>query len=140
MRVTTRTMREAVKGWLEEERATEVQAIQLLDALYAGVIDGGVYTGDRLGDTATEDLIDEQHNPKDLDAKPDANLLWGDDACGCLVDTLERIRGFKPTRTIKGQTGVTFALAVNIPFGGTPSNNAWARAAAAGIEDYLSGE
>jgi hypothetical protein len=133
MRVTPGAFRTSTKGWLQEEGATQQQALQLLDALYAGLIEGTRYFGKQnIMDTPTEEV------PSGLPVHRDVVVAAVDTPrCGCLVDTLEVIRGKRPRGRMAGQnTEVTFALAQKIRLGDTPTNNEWAKAAAQGIQDY----
>jgi hypothetical protein len=110
--------------------------------LYAGAIAGSKYGGfrddphgfvERAGGTPPTHA---QHVPE----ISESTYYWeieSTSGCGCLVDTLEQIQGFRP----EGRMGVvkeqTFALAMYIPLGATPETHEWAKAAADGIEDYL---
>jgi hypothetical protein len=133
MRVTLANMRKAVKGWLQEEKATREQTLELLDVVYAGAIDGGVYWGDRDNNDGELDTSNVRAAGLLAALPEDAE---NDEPCGCLVDTLERIRGDRPEDEMGKHTSTAFALALRIPFGGTPSNNVWSKAAAQGIEEY----
>jgi len=132
---TTAMMRKAVTEWLREEHATSEQALQLLDALYGGAIRGTSYEGVR--DFNTVALMFVEQAPDVV--TEDERWSEGNRSCGCLVDTLERIRRERPTLYMDRDTAtwVVFALAQKIGFGDTPATNRWARAAVQGIEDYL---
>jgi hypothetical protein len=69
------------------------------------------------------------------DARTDAHAYQ--EGCGCLIDTLERIKRGRPLRVMTGATEETFSLAMLIGLGDTPQNSKWARAAAKGVEDYI---
>jgi hypothetical protein len=139
MRVTKQAFRASVAGWLKEERATKEQALQLLDAVYAGVIAGGIYAGSRgwTDDTAVPvDAVRIAGSRIPLEQREEDKSY---ESCGCLVDTLEQIRDARPSGFLEANsnTMTAFALAQRIAFGDTPSNSKWARAAAQGIEDYI---
>lgn len=137
MIVTVQQMRKSVLGWLTEEGATVEQATELLSAIYAGAIAGDNYDGRRLSgvlapwnevqDFATETGIFVAH--QDEEEVPAE--------CGCLIDSLERIKHGRPTRAMGPATSRTFVLATLIYIGDTPSNSKWSRAAAKGVEDYI---
>ncbi len=135
MQVTLANMRSAVKGWLKEERATKEQTLQLLDVIYAGAIDGGMYTGNRLRGSLRSRVIFELLE-RVLMAESDYLSSEIPDECGCLIETLEVIRGVRPTHAFTGASAEAFALAKKIPYGATPENNSWSRAARDGILDY----
>lgn len=132
MQVTTREMRKNVKGWLIEEMATAEQALQLLDALYAGAIAGAVYNGRRSCSEGGEVISLVRYNRPSSEKKTEIARA----GCGCLLGTFEDITTPRET-SITGSSRVVFGLATYIHFGDTPSTSTWARAAARGIEDYL---
>jgi hypothetical protein len=139
MQVTTATFRASVTGWLKEERATKQQALQLLDAVYAGVISGSVYDGSR-GWTDDTDLPVKAVTVADSRIPAEQRVEDEDyNKCGCLVDTLEQIRDERPRGRLEANSNTlrTFALAQRVAFGDTPANSKWAKAAAQGIEDYI---
>lgn len=139
MQITLEEMRRAVKAWLREEKATKKETLQLLEAVYGGVVDGGSYQG-RRDWSAEADSIMEQIRlpnpliPKVLERGEEGYLVNAD--CGCLLSTLDALRGNPATGFIEGESAVAFALAYMIPFGATPFNNKWSNAAAEGIVDY----
>ncbi len=142
MRVTMADMRQAVTAWLRTEQADKEQAAQLLDAVYGGIIDGDTYYGVRHESLSAPFRAYHIRRPVHLGEAPaDHGIGEYEDpslACGCLVDTLERITGGdRPADRMSRNTTVAFAIAQKIPFGGTPDNNGWSRAAARGIEDYF---
>lgn len=136
MQVTLANMRRAVKGWLQEERATKGETLQMLDAIYADAIDGGMYAGD-CGYSSDLEVI---KLVKLLEMVPGVKSDYSNSEipleCGCLVGTLEKIRGMQPTHAFTGASAEAFALAKKIPYGATPENSSWARAARDGILDY----
>jgi hypothetical protein len=128
MKVTVRQMRKSVREWLWQEKATIRQALQLQSALEAGAIAGDSYQGRRSMSRAVN-LIDKVN---------DAPAPKPDEHCSCLLGTFERIKDGAPLATsIDGASAETFALALMLTVGDTPSNNAWAAAAVVGIEDYV---
>ena len=135
MIVSTKGFREATKQWLEEEKATVEQALKLLSALEAGAVDGGTYKGKRDYDNERPREVLVFRSQPGNDSRGEARVEAR--GCGCLVDTLERIKGYRPHRSISGATEEAFSLALMIGLGDTPKNSKWARAAAKGIEDYL---
>jgi hypothetical protein len=136
---TTQAMREAMREWLQQERATPTQCLQLLEALYGGVIDGRDYQGSRPAyweDPVVREQIDEIR-------KDDRRLSGSEErygTCGCLLSELETsIRSTHPKAAIRGPRLRLFVLAFKICYGDTPATSAWCRAAVQGIEDYLTG-
>ncbi len=130
-------MRKHVKGWLKEEGATQTQTLQLLNAIYAGVIDGDTYKGKRSDIGAP--VIDVYPAPIDFIGPEEQTNAYGDEVpgCGCLLDTLERIQGGRRRAGImKEHSAIAFNLAIKIPYGVGPEKNVWSRAAAEGVEDY----
>lgn len=133
---TTRQMRKSVKEWLTEEKATVAQALQIEAALHAGAIAGSRYGGYRHYDRVRglirkADVVRRQEGGEDI--------VPEERGCGCLLDTLERIKGHRPTAFLdkETETGKAFSLAILIQLGDTPANSKWARAAVAGIADYI---
>lgn len=140
MKVTTQQFAKSVKGWLEEEKASVVQAMQLQAALEAGAINGGNYQGHRTdnADQPYEDVMRFRRSVFHTYIRND-DLLEDENekSCGCLVDTLERIKGNRPFREMRTASGETFWLATLIGRGETPSSSKWARAAVRGIAQYI---
>ena len=134
LQVTTQEMRRSVKNWLTEEKATVEQALKLESALYAGAIEGSWYEGNREGRHTFAGAIRQYR--RETSERPRTESGYGG-TCGCLLDTLERIRHSRPIRDMSDDTAKTFSLAMMIGLGDTPYNSKWARAAAKGIEDYL---
>lgn len=137
MEISTREVRKSIKAWLTEERATAVQALELQSALEAGLIKGNTYAGYRVADLATVDQVyswqvERAQNNYDV---PEAYEDTPD--CGCLVETLEQIKGKRPDKDLGPNADETYALALLIKLGDTPENSKWVRAAVRGIEDYL---
>jgi hypothetical protein len=137
LKVTPRQMRKSVTNWLREEKATIEQALKLQVALYAGAIAGERYDGDRPSDTDyIEQVSKYQGRTGDIPEDP-AGYESEDTSCGCLLDTLERIKGRRPVRGMPDASAQAFSLALMIGYGDTPYDSKWARAAVRGVEDYI---
>src|SRR4051812_33426219 len=122
--VTTRSLRKAVAGWLREEQATIEQALEVESALYAGAIAGGTYRGNRHWADGPINAVSE-YQKQTKDEPQDGTDYTG--ACGCLLDTFERIKGGRrPFGTLPEESNNAFALALNLGMGNTPSNSKWA--------------
>lgn len=141
MRVSTNEMRRAVAGWLREEKATVVQALELQSAVEAGAIAGWSYAGKRVDEGEAFTVVDNYQRINDARPTFGSRTSTGIDSdkqCGCLVDTFERIEGGRRVRGVMGEdSSETFALALLIGLGDTPENSRWAKAAVKGIEDYV---
>jgi hypothetical protein len=130
--ISPRETRIAVRDWLQEEKATIEQALELESAIYAGAIDGGTYKGKRDWDETIVEAVDTSP-VRSLSSSP----YDGYESCGCLLDTFERIQHKRPLRDIKGQSLTAFSAALMLRLGHTPKNNPWAAAAVKGIADYV---
>jgi hypothetical protein len=137
MEITTTQFRKSVTGWLTEEEATVDQALELQSAIEAGAIEGTAYEGHRPYPNGPIREVVAHRKAHGLKT-PFLAEMGVDRSCGCLVDTLERIRGGRPSVPMPaGPVAETFALALNIHLGDTPKNSKWARAVVKGIENYL---
>lgn len=134
--------RRAVCDWLVTERASAEVAMGLQVSLLAGVIDGNIYAGARVGQIDELDLAASTSlgvTTGDEDC-PDASSAASALDCGCLLHTLEQLTPRRQSTSrpqIAGATGLTFIGATRIGYGDTPSTNRWAAAAYHGITDYL---
>jgi hypothetical protein len=133
-------MRKAVAEWLKEEAATIVQALELESALYAGLIRGNSYRGQRFETDSDVGLDVDWSAERRKGVKEEQN---DDDPiyppkCGCLLDTLEKIKGGRRrSGVIEAFSQQAYNLAMTIDLGDTPDNSKWARAAVKGIRDYV---
>lgn len=138
--VSTRRMRKAVAKWLLEEAVTIEQALELESAVYAGLIAGSSYRGRRHepGEGIGYDVDWEAERKKGIEAEIDYEDVKFPSTCGCLLDTIEQIKGGRrQAGVIEAFSQQTYNLALTLNLGDTPSNSKWARAAVRGIQDYV---
>lgn len=137
LNISTRQMRKSVREWLAAERATIAQALMLQSAIEAGNIAGSDYSGHRYG--ATDEVGDVARYQRRTETGPsNARALDDGSGCGCLLETFEKLKGYRPRGAFKAEPAKeTFALAMMLGMGDTPARSPWAAAAKRGIEDYV---